>query len=112
MLKIPVMVLAPVLVIWYLILPNQILGLFAGLLSVLFIYQTIPENNNQIINKISENSFGIYLFHSPLVYITYAYIPNAMPLWVVLLNLVVFGILSFYLSEGIKKTKLKFVIGE
>lgn len=61
---------------------------------------------------IARNSFGVYLFHSPLIYITFANLPDANPIIVVVLNLVVFGAVAYGLTELIRKTRLKVMIGE
>lgn len=72
----------------------------------------IPEKTCTLAEKIDRNSFGVYLFHSPLIYITYATIPDANPLIVVFLNLIVFGAAAYGLTELVRKTKLKVLIGE
>lgn len=110
--KVSTMVLAILFVILCLFIEDDLLELLARIFSILFLYQSFTDKSNKFINSISENSFGVYLFHSPLVYITYTYIPNANPIFIVLLNFVVFGLLAFILSYFIKKTRLKFIIGE
>ena len=72
----------------------------------------IPNKTNTVIRKISDNSFGIYLFHSPLIYIIYSSFIDSCP-WVVLfLNFIVMGLLSYILTIVISKTRLKFIIGK
>lgn len=110
--KNPIMLMAVLFVIMWLFTRNSVLEVIASLMSVLLIYRTFPQKSSKIVDIISENSFGIYLFHSPLIYITYTYIPNAMPVWVVLLNFVVFGLIAFGMSYYIKKTRFKFMIGD
>lgn len=62
---------------------------------------------------INKNSFGIYLFHSPLIYITYTLIPNSNPIIILLINFGIFGTVGFILTEIFRKIKiLKFAIGE
>ena len=61
---------------------------------------------------ISRNSYGIYLFHSPLIYITASYIPEWSPCVVVFMNLVVFGFLAYLFTVFVRRIKLSFVIGE
>jgi fucose 4-O-acetylase-like acetyltransferase len=65
-----------------------------------------------IINSISENSYGMYLFHSPIIYFTFKYLPNINPLFVIFINFIIFGFISYFLTHIIRKTKLKFIIGE
>lgn len=84
-------------------------------LRALFIinaYGAMPEKTCSLVQRIDRNSFGIYLFHSPLIYITFASIPNAHPAIVVFINFVIFGAASFGLTELVRKTKLKVLIGE
>lgn len=81
-------------------------------LCVLNAYGTMPEKSCSLVEKIDRNSFGVYLFHSPLIYITFANIPNAHPAIVVFINLVVFGAAAYSLTALVRKTKLKVLIGE
>ncbi len=81
-------------------------------LCIMNAYGAMPEKSCKFLEKIDRNSFGIYLFHSPLIYITFANIPNAHPAIVVFINLVVFGAAAFGLPELVRKTKLKVLIGE
>ena len=72
----------------------------------------MPEHTPHIIEKIDRNSFGIYLFHSPLVYITFSIAPNASPIIVVIVNFILFGAAAYGLTELVRKTKMKKLIGE
>ena len=81
------------------------------ILFVSISYLLIPDKTNKFIRSISDNSFGIYLFHSPLIYITYAYYTNSNPWLVLFLNFIVMGTISYLLTYYISKTKLKFIIG-
>lgn len=81
-------------------------------LCVLNAYGAMPEKSWKLTEKIDRSSFGVYLFHSPLIYITYATIPNAPPAVVVFMNLVVFGAVAYGLTALIRKTKLRVLIGE
>lgn len=91
---------------------RMLLSLGMKALCILNAYGAIPEKSCPLAEKIDRNSFGIYLFHSPLIYITFATIPNAHPAIVVLINLVVFGAAAYGLTVLICKTKLKVLIGE
>lgn len=75
-------------------------------------YGAMPERTCPLLEKADRNSFGVYLFHSPLIYITFALIPDAHPAVVVLINFVGFGAAAFGLTELIRRTKLKVLIGE
>ena len=79
-------------------------------LCILF-YILIPDKYNKILAVISDNSFGIYLFHSPLVYITYTYLSDKSPFIVVSINFIVFGILSFIVTYLLRNSRFKMFIG-
>ena len=81
-------------------------------LCIMNAYGVIPERTCSVAEKIDRNSFGVYLFHSPLIYITFATIPNAHPAIVVFINLVEFGAAAYGLTELVRRTKLKVLIGE
>lgn len=84
------------------------------ILPIIFIFITFSFNKikeNKIIEEISNNSYRIYLFHSPLTYFSYTYWPNINPLLMVFINFIVYGKVSFYITKLISKTKLKFIIG-
>ena len=81
------------------------------ILFIIISYLLIPDKTNNIIRSISDNSFGIYLLHSPLIYITYTYFTNSNPWFVLFLNFVVMGTVSYLLTIYISKTRFKFIIG-
>lgn len=89
-----------------------LVSMFSSIICVLTIYVLIPDKEVKLLSVLSENSFGIYLFHSPLVYITYTYFPNAPVPFVVALNLFCFGGISLVATMLIRKSKLRVVIGE
>lgn len=83
-----------------------------SLLIVVLFYFVIPDKSIGILNAISKNSFGMYLFHSPLIYITFTYFLNAAPYKVVLFNFVFWGTISYCMTEIVRKMKLGILIGE
>ena len=91
---------------------RALLSLGLKTLCILNAYGAMPEKSCALTEQIDRNSFGVYLFHSPLIYITFATIPNAHPAIVVFVNLVVFGAVAYGLTALIRKTKLKVLIGE
>ena len=91
---------------------SVILTIVIKIIFIFSIYVWIPSNKNKIINIISENSFGIYLFHSPLTYIIYTLDVNANPVIVVGINFIVCGIIASILTILLRKIKLGFMIGE
>ena len=76
-----------------------------------FLYAIVKNKNIKTIDLISNNSYGIYLFHSPLIYFTFCFLPNINPCVMIIINFLFFGIISFIISYLLGKSKLKFVIG-
>lgn len=66
----------------------------------------------KFIDDISKNSFGIYLFHSPLCYISFAFFSEINPLLMAFVNFVLFGAFSFLTTALLRKTPLKVILGE
>lgn len=89
-----------------------LLSLLMKGLCVVNAFGAMSEKTCTLIEKIDRSSFGIYLFHSPLIYITFANIPNGNPVVVVFINLVLWGAAAYSLTALICKTKLKVLIGE
>lgn len=75
------------------------------------LYNIITNKEIKILDNISNYSFGIYLFHSPMIYITFKYLPNINPLLMLLINFCCFGLLAYLITYLINKSKLKFLIG-
>lgn len=86
--------------------------IWCAILLISGIYLCVPNQYNQILDLISKNSFGMYLIHSPLIYITFTFFKNSSPIVVVFLNLVVWGSVSYILTILIRKVKLGVIIGE
>lgn len=84
----------------------------SAIIAILTIYSIIPNKNYKILEKLADYSFGIYLLHSPLIYLTFCFYPNIHPFLMVFINFIVFGTICTILVKFIKKTKIKFVIGE
>ena len=85
--------------------------IWCSIILICGIYLCVSNQYNQILDSISKNSFGMYLIHSPLIYITFTFFKNSSPIVVVFLNLVVWGSVSYILTILIKKVKLG-IIGE
>lgn len=81
-------------------------------LLIINAYGAVPKDDYCLTEKIDRNSFGIYLFHSPLIYVTYSLIPNAHPGLVVFINLFLFGAVAYGITEFLRNTRLKALIGE
>ena len=99
-------------IVLYFTVPYRAVKYIAAFLCVAGLYYIVPDRTNKLTRKIDEDSYGIYLFHSPLIYVTCTYLLNANPLLVLFINFIVFGGLSMILTELVRKTKLKFIIGE
>ena len=91
---------------------NRIFSCIASVLCVLVGYALMPNKRNLILSHISRNSMGMYLFHSPLVYLTYCYLPNINPFLMVLINFVGFGTLAYFITDFMRRINFRFVIGE
>lgn len=81
-------------------------------MAVASIYCVIPQKANRLTEKISKNSMGIYLFHSPLVYISFTYWPNIAPIAMAAINLIGFGAVAYILTNLIRTINLGWIIGE
>ena len=61
---------------------------------------------------LSKNSYGIYLFHSTLIYFMYMQYPNANSIVMFTVNFIVCGFVSLGFVYLIRTLGLKFIIGE
>lgn len=76
------------------------------------IYTYFPSSKSNLINEISRRSYGLYLFHSPLVYITATFCPNINPWLMLFVNFICFGGVAYLFTLLLSKSRLKFIIGE
>lgn len=90
---------------------NRYNQLFCSLFIVIALKASDLKSCPTFISKISRNSYGIYLLHSPLIYITFKYFGNCSPFIVVCLNLL-FGFSVYLLTSLIRTSKLRIAIGE
>lgn len=81
-----------------------------SLLLVAFLYYVMPDKEFTLLTEIDKHSYGIYL-HSPLIYITYTFIPNENPLIVVGVNFFLWGSVAYLLTNLIKSTSLNRYLG-
>lgn len=84
----------------------------SALFGMIAVYSCIPAKTNKAVSFIEKNSFGIYLFHSPMIYITFTLFLNMNPYIVVLINVIGLGAISIGLTCLLRKSPLTFVIGE
>ncbi|WP_028518174.1 acyltransferase family protein [Ruminococcus flavefaciens] len=89
-----------------------VLSIITAFLLIIFLFIIVPNKKINTLSYLSSVSFGVYLFHSPLVYISYTYFPDIHPLFMFFVNFALFGLVSLVLTQLFKKCKLKFAIGE
>lgn len=83
-----------------------------ALLCIVYAYYAVPDHSTTVLRHISHNSMGMYLFHSPLVYLSYCFYPDITPWLMTLINFVGFGTVSYLLTSAVRKLRLGFIIGE
>ncbi len=97
------------------IMPTNSASPFLVIVKVLLVvslYLMMPQTTCGYAELLSSYSYGLYLFHSPLIYITYTFIPDAHPTIVVSTNLFVFGTAAFMMTGLLKKSPFRLIIGE
>jgi len=85
--------------------------IYLSVVVITLFYLLMPSFSNRIIIEISNRSYGLYLFHSPLVYITALCCPNINPWLMLFINFVCFGAFAYLLTILLSKSKFKFIIG-
>lgn len=95
------------------IISNTLFRTGAVLCMIYVLYQCniIINKLALIMGRISKASYGLYLFHSPLIYITYTYFRDVHPLLVFGLNFLVFGYVAFFVTQLFNHNRLKWIIG-
>lgn len=84
---------------------------YLSVVVLLLLYKLVPPFNTTIINEISKRSYGLYLFHSPLIYITAILCPNINPWLMLFINFACFGTIAYTLTVLASKSRIKFIIG-
>ena len=92
----------------------NLLSRFLAITFILMLYSLDLRSiaNNKIMNILGRNSYGIYLFHSPMIYITFTFWKDINPLFVFMINFFLFGTIALIISIVLKKSNFKFIIGE
>lgn len=67
---------------------------------------------NRVWSEIDRNSFGIYLFHSPILYIGMTYLTFLPPIIFVIVQFCFSIVISWFIVEILRRTRLRFFIGE
>lgn len=75
------------------------------------LYNIISNRKFTLLQKISDYSFGVYLFHSPMIYFTFCFLHNISPMLMLLINFFCFGFVAYFISKQLSNSKLKFIIG-
>lgn len=91
---------------------NEITYYAAAFFGVIAVYSCMPDKTNKVVSVIEKNSYGLYLFHSPMIYITFTFLLEKNPYIVVFINIIGLGIISIVLTCLLRRTPLAFVIGE
>ena len=91
---------------------TQVIKVITTICVIILPYIIMPSKTNRVTEYLDRNSMGMFLFHSPLVYISFIYYPNINPILMVFINFICFGFLSSLITELIRKTPLKIIIGE
>ena len=86
--------------------------IYLSVIVLLLLYKYKPSFNKSFINEVSKRSYGLYLFHSPMIYITAVLCPNINPWFMLFVNYVCFGSIAYFITIALSKSKLKFIIGE
>ena len=86
--------------------------LLCSCLSVLAVYIITPQHSTPFMRFISKDSMGIYLFHSPMLYISFTFWPDINPLLMILINFIGFGSIAIGMTELMRHLHLGFIIGE
>lgn len=88
-------------------IPTVIISIF--IVTTLFL--AAPNRKYSVLHTLSKYSFGIYLFHSPLIYLTFSFIPDSNPALVVFINFVVLGSTALLITKLLSGSKLRVIIG-
>lgn len=98
--------------VWLGIGTNGIVSVGFAVIMVACIYVMVPDWSSAPIRLISKDSMGLYLFHSPMLYISFAFWPDISPWLMVLVNFVGFGLVAMGITELLRRLHLGFVLGE
>ncbi|WP_140462631.1 MULTISPECIES: acyltransferase [unclassified Bifidobacterium] len=79
---------------------------------ILLVFLLIPIKSSKYINLLGNHCIRIYLLHSPLVYVSAAYLTNIRPIIMFLINFFVFGGLALSIGILFDKIGLNFLLGE
>ena len=76
-------------------------------------YKLITDRSIPVMKKIAKNSFGVYLFHSPMLYPVFNYMNWLNPVVMVLFDFIVLYIVAYFLTNILRMNKYsKIILGE
>ena len=93
-------------------LDNSVCKAIQSLSILSCLYIIVPQTSNRAIQFIDKNSFGIYLFHSPILYIGYRYFSAWPPYIYVPFQLMVCILISIIAIYLLRKIHCSFIVGE
>ncbi len=89
------------------------IGFVASLLIVLSSFLFVSERSSKVLSFLGKNSMGIFLFHSPIIYVLFdRFAMSLPPLAMVALCFIVSTTLSICISLALRKARLGVLIGE
>ncbi|WP_055426846.1 acyltransferase family protein [Bifidobacterium aesculapii] len=106
------LLVAACVAIWFGVGATGIVSVAFALIMVACIYVLVPDWSSEPVRLISKDSMGLYLFHSPMLYISFALWPDIAPWLMVLINFVGFGLCALGITELLRRLHLGFVLGE
>ena len=90
----------------------KIMTLLFSLCAVVGFYGLMTGRRIGALQFISKDSYGLYLFHSPLAYFMYMDYPDANPAIMFAVNFLVCGLASFVVICIIRKLRFGLILGE
>ena len=92
---------------------KMVVGYTGSAIFVVSLYYIMPDSKSVILERISKNSYGIYLFHSPMLYIVFYYFGFLKPFEMVLINFFILFALSYLMTELLRLSKFgRIALGE
>lgn len=81
-------------------------------IALLFTLASFCYSIRPWVELLSKDSMGIYLFHSPMIYTSFAFAPDIPPILMLILNFFGFGCVAIILTELLRSLRLQIVLGE
>ncbi|MFC0346060.1 acyltransferase family protein [Epilithonimonas hispanica] len=110
-----VIVLPPLLYIRFLTLQTSIgapIRFVFSILMVLIMYRFMPSKTSELISFFDKNSFGIYLFHAPVIYVVFDNFYYMYPWQLVGIAFFSSCSIALLITYSLRLLKLEIMIGE